>query len=91
MAGSFTYQSSYDPRGDSPGPNKTAFVWGAALDAGYQWQFESGIVLGLGGGLLYQRVAKMDPICWTDVEPLVEMLTRTGFYPRVLFSLGYSL
>jgi hypothetical protein len=83
----------YKPRYNSPAPAEPQSVLaaGVALDAGYQWVFPSGFVIGIGGGTLYQHADRNYAVEGDDFSNIVEYFTRTGFFPRFLFVVGLTI
>ena len=81
ILGSFSY--STDARPD----RQHGSAVGAAIDAGYQFVFRSGMVLGLGLGAQYQHVEKSFDV---RNDPINEGTIETGFLPRLLLTIGYA-
>jgi len=67
------------------------YLIGAALDVGYQYQFNFGLQIGAGVGaqLQYSRKRQYE-IYQSDFTPLAELLADSGLRPRGLLWVGYA-
>jgi hypothetical protein len=81
VLGSFNYAT--DARPDK----QHGSAAGIAIDAGYQFAFRSGLVLGLGLGAQYQQIKKSFAV---RNDPVNEATIETGVLPRILFTVGYA-
>jgi hypothetical protein len=88
------YHYTYKAGGEhspAPGQRQSVLAAGVALDAGYQWVLPSGFVIGIGGGGLYQHADRKYGVEPGGLADIVEFFTRTGFFPRLLFVVGFTI
>ena len=71
---------------------RSATVYGAAADVGYQWVTRRGVVIGLGAGAQLQRSHTDCAVGGTEIEQalVVPSAATTGVLPRFQFAIGYA-
>ncbi|HEY1537026.1 MAG TPA: DUF3575 domain-containing protein [Polyangiaceae bacterium] len=80
-AGTFTYYT------DQVSGAQRASSISVAFDFGYQFALRSGVMLGFGAGVQYQRVHHDYDV---RNDPVNGLVLDSGVLPRILFSVGYG-
>ena len=84
-----TYE--YHTNGSGAPPWANSYQLGVAVDAGYQHQFDFGLLVGAGAGLQLQYSPKRTYELYdSDFTPLGELLINSGLRPRALMWVGYA-
>jgi hypothetical protein len=71
--------------------DQSTFLYGATVEAGWQWVLRSRILLGLGLGLIMQHAApRTRRLYQSDFTSIAELTLDSGVRPRGLFTVGIA-